>query len=111
MRTCKIRSFFFSFAKVLQFSMVTDEQPLTFKFSFNLLSWVLVVACKVFSCGMWDLVPCPGTERGPLCWELRVLASGPAGNAATSYLKKDYLFTFGCAGSLLLCGLFSGCRV
>ena len=56
-------------------------------------------------------MPLPGIEHGPLCWELRVLASGPAGNAATSYLKKDYLFTFGCAGSSLLCGLFSGCRV
>ena len=29
----------------------------------------------------------------PLCWELRVLASGPTGNAAASYFKKKcYLF-------------------
>ena len=66
---------------------MTDEPP-TFKCSFNWLHWVLVAACRVFSCGVWDLVPCPGTGPGPLCWELRVLASGPAGNAATSYLKK-----------------------
>ena len=88
---------------------MTDEQPPTFKYSFNQPCWVLAVACRVFSCSIWDLVPCPGIERGPLCWELRVLASGPAGNAATSYLKKDHLFIFGYAGSLLLCGLFPGC--
>ena len=37
--------------------MVTDEQPPTFEYSFNWLGWVLAVACRVFSCGMWDLVP------------------------------------------------------
>ena len=26
---------------------------------------VLVVACGIFSCGMWDLVPWPGIEPGP----------------------------------------------
>ena len=29
------------------------------------LCWVLVAACKIFSCGMWDPVPRPGTEPGP----------------------------------------------
>ena len=30
-----------------------------------------------FSCSMWDLIPWPGMEPGPLCWELRILATGP----------------------------------
>ena len=107
-RTCKIRSFSFLSLKCYSFLLVTDEPP-TFKCSFNWLHWVLVAACRVFSCGVWDLVPCPGTGPGPLCWELRVLASGPAGNAATSYLKEDDLLTSGCAGPSLLCGLFPGC--
>ena len=42
---------------MLQFSMVTDELPPTFKYSFDWLCWVLAVACRAFSCSMWDLVP------------------------------------------------------
>ena len=48
---------FLSFPKMLQFSMVTDELPPTFKYSFDWLCWVLAVACRAFSCSMWDLVP------------------------------------------------------
>ena len=33
----------------------------------------------IFSCGMWDLVPQPGVEPGPLCWEYRVSATGSQG--------------------------------
>ena len=29
------------------------------------LQWVLVVACRILSCGMWYLVPWPGIESGP----------------------------------------------
>ena len=98
---------------MLQFSMVTDELPPTFKYSFDWLRWVLAVAWRAFSCSMCNLLSWPRIEHGPLCWELRVLASGSAENTAISYLKKkkkSYLFIFGCAGSSLLCGLFSGCR-
>ena len=43
---------------MLQFSMVTDEQPPTFEYSFNWLRWVFAVARRcVFRCGTWDLVP------------------------------------------------------
>ena len=35
---------------MLPFSMVTE-------YPFNWLRWVLAVAGRVFSCGMWDLVP------------------------------------------------------
>ena len=34
-----------------------------------------------FSCCMWDLVPWPGSNLGPLHWELRVLAVGPPGKS------------------------------
>ena len=27
--------------------------------------WVLVAACRIFSCSMWDLVLCPGINPGP----------------------------------------------
>ena len=40
------------------------------------LYWVLVAACRIFSCsscGMWDLIPWPGIGHGPLAlgvWSL-----------------------------------------
>ena len=37
----------------------------------------LVAACGLLVAAMWDLVPCPGMEPGPLSWEGRVLATGP----------------------------------
>ena len=33
--------------------------------SIYLVCRVLVAACEVFSCSMWDLVPWPGIEPGP----------------------------------------------
>ena len=46
------------------------------------------VACGIFSCGMrtlsssmWDLVPWPGIEPGPLHWKHGVLATGPPGKS------------------------------
>ena len=57
------------------------------------LSWVLVVAPRIFSCsmqtlscGLQNLVPWPGIELRPLHWEHRVLASGPPG--------KSHILTF-----------------
>ena len=35
-------------------------------FLFIWLCWVLVVPCRIFSCGMWDLVPLPGIKLGAL---------------------------------------------
>lgn len=37
------------------------------------LHWVLVTACELFSCSVWDLVLHQGFEPGPLHWE-QVLA-------------------------------------
>ena len=36
---------------------------------------ILDLCCRIFSCGIWDSVPCPGIS--PLHWKLRVLATGP----------------------------------
>ena len=52
-----------------------------FLFFFNLfiwLHWVLVTAGEL-SCCIWDLVPWPGMEPGPLHWEPGILATGPPG--------------------------------
>ena len=53
---------------------------------FNWLWSVLVVACRIFSCGMWtlscsmcDLVPWPGIKLGPwhcMCWVLTTRHKG-----------------------------------
>ena len=44
-------------------------------------SSIFVLACGSFSCGLWDLVPWPGREPGPLPWEHGVLATGPPGKS------------------------------
>ena len=51
-------------------------------------TFFLVAACKIFSCGMWDLIPEKGLNLGPLHWELGVLAPGPPGKSpvATLYI-------------------------
>ena len=36
---------------------------------------------RTVSCGMWDLVPWPGTEPGSLRWDLTVLTTGPPGKS------------------------------
>ena len=65
------------------------------------LCWVLVVACKIFSCGMWtlscgmwDLVPWPGIKSTPLHWEHRVSATdhqGSSWSCCSWWSKKDPL--------------------
>ena len=51
----------------------------------------LPVACKIFRCGVWDLVPWPGRwDLGLLHWEHVVLATGPPGRSLNlhSFLWK-----------------------
>ena len=38
------------------------------------LLWILVVACGLFSCGVWDLVPCLGIKPEPLALGARSLS-------------------------------------
>ena len=46
------------------------------------------MACEIFSCGIrtlscsiWDLLPEPGSNLGPLHWECEVSATGPPGKS------------------------------
>ena len=57
------------------------------------LCWVLVVArrifvatCRIFSCGMWDLVPWPGIEPGPPALGARSLS-----HRTTREVPGDYI--------------------
>ena len=43
------------------------------------LCQVLIGTLGIYNYGMWDLVPQPGNEPGPLDSEHRVLATGPPG--------------------------------
>ena len=47
-----------------------------------------LVSCgmKTLICGMWDLVPGPGSNQGPLHWKLKVLATGPSGKSRLTFL-------------------------
>ena len=40
------------------------------------------------SCGMWDLVPRPGVDPGPLGWEHRIPATRPPGKSLTSVVSS-----------------------
>ena len=46
-----------------------------------LLLLPLYLAAPGLSCGMWDLVTCPGIKPSPLHWEHGVLATGPLGQS------------------------------
>ena len=50
------------------------------------LCWVLTATCRIFSCGMWDLVPWPGP--GSLHWE-HSLTAGPSGKSLYILLLLD----------------------
>ena len=76
----------------------------SFFFFFKLLfiglhgeSSIFPVACTIFSCSMWDLVPWPGIEPRPPALELGVLASGPPGKS----LQTDSLPNELCLGKTL----------
>ena len=65
---------------------VPIQIPCFFNFLINLAVLGLVaalgildlVACKILSCSMWEPVPWPELNSGPLQWKCGVLASGPA---------------------------------
>ena len=62
-------------AKLKEFQSNDDYMEfLSFKILFNWLR-------QVFSCSMWDLVPWPGIERGPLNEECGVLTTGLPGKS------------------------------
>ena len=48
---------------------------------------VLIVACEIFSCGMWNLVPRPRIKpKVPLHWERGLLATGPPGMSLCCFI-------------------------
>ena len=48
----------------------------------------LVAAHRIFGFGMWNLVPWPGVEPGPLHQEHKVPAVGPPGKSLFFFFKK-----------------------
>ena len=54
---------------------------------------IIVVACRIFCCSMWDLVPWPGIKpgQGPLHREPGVLATGPPGKSLTAHCLKVWI--------------------
>ena len=60
---------------------------------------VFILACWIFSCGMWDIVPWPGIE---LQWEHGVLASRPPESVSCSVMSNS-LQPHGLGPARLLC--------
>ena len=52
-------------------------------------AWILVGACGIFRCSMWDLVPWPGIEPRSLALEHEVLATGQPGKRKLHW-EGDY---------------------
>ena len=59
------------------------NDPVSFSFFniylplFTWLCWVLIAACGIFSGSVWDFVPWPGLNPGPLHWKHGVSVTGP----------------------------------
>ena len=68
-----------NFRKGKDSTLVAQNQKLEKLFLKNIylfiwLRQVLVLACGIFSCGIWDLVPWPGIEPGPPALGVRSLS-------------------------------------
>ena len=65
-----------------------------------------VVACGIFSCGVWDLVPCQGLNLGPLHWEQSL------GHWTTREVLPCFILNPVCLGTQLFSGTVStGCSL
>ena len=67
-----------------------------FVYLFTWLHRVLVAACGtfveahgIFSCSMCELVPCQGSNLGPLHWERGVLVTRPPGKSRDGLILKN----------------------
>ena len=65
-------------SSISEYGSTREIRPMLFKLylfkKIHLLIWlrqVLVVACGIFSCGMWDLVPCFEGVESFSCWTAR----------------------------------------
>ena len=87
-------------AKVL-YSSYFFPQPSTksflssFYFTFIWLHQI-VAACRIFSCGMWDLVPRPGIKPMSPQWEHEVLATGPPEKSQLCSFWLDFMSRQSC---------------
>ena len=75
----------------------------------TLLKIFIYLAVPSLSCSMWDLVPWPGSEPGPLHWELGVLAVDHQGrpyyfNSCKGTLRRNYYLHF----TYVSCGARTG---
>ena len=68
------------------------------------------LSCSMWtlSCGMWDLVPCPGIKPGPLHWECGLLATGPPGKSWSINFNHQ-LFRWECGSLTRTCAYLSYC--
>ena len=75
---------------------VTIILPLKNKKTLVWLCWVLVATLRVFSCGMWDLVPWPGREPRPPALEAWSLNHWAAREVASFQflIVSDYSYCF-----------------
>ena len=77
--------------RLLGFSTDVRDAGSFFKKIFSYLCiWLYqVFSCGTWtlSCGVWNLVPCPGVEPGALHWECRILVTGPSGKSTDSFFK------------------------
>ena len=64
-----------------------------------------LVGC--FSCSMWDRVPWPRMNLGPMCWEHGILATGPPGKSPHCHFKLHFTDYMWCGKSfhILICHL------
>ena len=66
--------------------------PLPFlNYLFIWLCWVLVAACRTFSCSMWDLVPWPGIKLGPPALGAQSLSHWTTREVSTSTILRNLL--------------------
>ena len=65
----------------------------TIYFSLNIAKntyiFIIYLAALGLSCSMWDLVPWPETEPGPLHWKHGVLTTGPPGKSSESFSMNE----------------------
>ena len=57
---------------------------------------LIYLALLGLSCSMWDLVPRPVVELGPLHWEWGVLATGPPGKSLNTSFLYIYKYIYIC---------------
>ena len=97
---CSTSSSVFSVVSVPDFSLPNRCVVISHFVAFCL------VGCS--RCGMWDLVPWPRMNLGPMCWEHGVLATGPPGKSPHCCFNLHFPDNIWCGTSfhILICHLY-----